>query len=119
MVSRLHARAGSRDEKALADLLVKGGSAYDIKDLRELLKGVLAAPPGMDEAAWTRLVAPEVSPALEAELLALAADMAAARPTQGAGANPAARLAALRGELRRRGVGGMLVPRADEHQGEY
>jgi Xaa-Pro aminopeptidase len=29
------------------------------------------------------------------------------------------RLAALRGELARRGVQGFLVPRADEHQGEY
>ena len=29
------------------------------------------------------------------------------------------RLAALRGELARRGVHGFLVPRADEHQGEY
>src|SRR5215469_4597458 len=29
------------------------------------------------------------------------------------------RLAALRGELARRGLDGFLVPRADEHQGEY
>ena len=32
---------------------------------------------------------------------------------------PAERLAALRGELARRGVDGFLVPRGDEHQGEY
>ena len=31
----------------------------------------------------------------------------------------AARLAALRGELKRRGLTGFVVPRADEHQGEY
>jgi Xaa-Pro aminopeptidase len=31
----------------------------------------------------------------------------------------AGRLAALRAELRRRGLAGFLVPRADEHQGEY
>ncbi|KZD11923.1 aminopeptidase P family protein [Oceanibaculum pacificum] len=31
----------------------------------------------------------------------------------------AARLAALRAELKRRGVDGFIVPRADEHQGEY
>src|SRR5258707_101927 len=29
------------------------------------------------------------------------------------------RLAALRGELKRRGVDGVLVPRSDEHQGEH
>src|SRR6266851_5656128 len=31
----------------------------------------------------------------------------------------AARVAALRGELVRRGLAGFIVPRADEHQGEY
>ncbi len=31
----------------------------------------------------------------------------------------AARLAALRAELTRRGLDGFVVPRADEHQGEY
>jgi Xaa-Pro aminopeptidase len=31
----------------------------------------------------------------------------------------APRLAALRAELKRRGIDGFLVPRADEHQGEY
>src|SRR5690625_7997045 len=31
----------------------------------------------------------------------------------------AKRLTALRNELRSRGLGGFLVPRADEHQGEY
>ncbi len=34
-------------------------------------------------------------------------------------ANGAPRVAALRGELDRRGVDGFIVPRADEHQGEY
>src|SRR5579872_7542322 len=31
----------------------------------------------------------------------------------------APRLAALRGELKRRGLDGFVVPRSDEHQGEY
>ncbi len=31
----------------------------------------------------------------------------------------AARLAALRAELTRRGLAGFIVPRADRHQGEY
>ena len=34
-------------------------------------------------------------------------------------AGSAERLAALRAELDRRGLDGFLVPRADEHQGEY
>ena len=35
-------------------------------------------------------------------------------PSQGA-----PRLAALRAELKRRGLEGFIVPRSDEHQGEY
>jgi Xaa-Pro aminopeptidase len=38
---------------------------------------------------------------------------------QGDASNCAPRLAALRGELANRGVHGFLIPRADEHQGEY
>jgi Xaa-Pro aminopeptidase len=37
----------------------------------------------------------------------------------GDASNCAPRLSALRGELAKRGVDGFLVPRADEHQGEY
>ena len=33
--------------------------------------------------------------------------------------NPAERLFALRAELAKRGLAGFVVPRADEHQGEY
>ena len=38
---------------------------------------------------------------------------------QGDASNCAPRLAALRAELANRGVHGFLIPRADEHQGEY
>ena len=38
---------------------------------------------------------------------------------QGDASNCAPRLAALRAELAHRGVHGFLIPRADEHQGEY
>ena len=34
-------------------------------------------------------------------------------------ANCAPRVAALRAELKKRGLDGFLIPRADEHQGEY
>jgi Xaa-Pro aminopeptidase len=57
---------------------------------------------------------------LKQQLAALAASLKAAQPADrfppGAAA---ARLLLLRAELARRGVQGFLVPRADEHQGEY
>ncbi|MDB5406980.1 MAG: putative aminopeptidase, partial [Rhodospirillales bacterium] len=101
-------------DEVLARLLAKAGSAYDVADVRDLVAGVLSAPPCDD---WPRLVAATVSPALHAQFVALAREIAAAAPAEGP--EPAARLAALREGLARRGVAGFLVPRADEHQGEY
>jgi Xaa-Pro aminopeptidase len=47
------------------------------------------------------------------------ARQAAESRKESAPAGHAARLAALRAELKRRGLSGFIVPRADEHQGEY
>ncbi len=96
----------------------QGGSA----GLRALLEGVVAAPEGLDPDAWLALVGDPPLPAdLKAKLRALKADMASALPPSFAATpeNAAGRLAALRAELARRGLGGFLIPRADEHQGEY
>ncbi|HYM04810.1 MAG TPA: aminopeptidase P family N-terminal domain-containing protein, partial [Stellaceae bacterium] len=101
----------------LAAVLRREGASYDPAALRELVAGVLAAPPGEPADAWMSLVVPSPSPALRSALSALASAMAAAaRPAM---PDAARRLALLRAELARRGVHGFLVPRADEHQGEY
>src|SRR6185437_13898597 len=60
---------------ALAELLRQEGASYDPAGVRALVAGVLAAPPGRDEAAWTTLVVPSPSPALRQALLALAATL--------------------------------------------
>ena len=100
-------------------LLREAGSGYDAEGIRSLLAGVLAAPPGPDPGAWFELVAPQVRPALATQLAALRADLAEARATPTSPSTTADRLTALRTELSRQGVHGFLVPRADEHQGEY
>jgi Xaa-Pro aminopeptidase len=111
--------AGYRGDAEMARLLREAGSPYDVAGVRGLVRGVLAAPrPPVEAFAWTALVAREVPPELRAQLAALAEAVAA-----GSGApapfSAAEKLAALRAELARRGVQGFLVPRADEHQGEY
>jgi Xaa-Pro aminopeptidase len=113
-----HRAAGAApSDAALAELLRQEGAPYDPAGVRALVAGVLAAPPGRDEAVWTALVVPSPSPALRQALLALAATMRA-KPSA-APLSPKERLARLRAELKRRRVHGFLVPRADEHQGEY
>jgi Xaa-Pro aminopeptidase len=107
-------------DEALARLLREAGSPYDVAQMRELVAGVLAAPPATPPTSWTVLAAPDPGPALVQQLLALAATMRRAPDAPafppGAGAE---RIAKLRAELTRAQVDGFLVPRADEHLGEY
>jgi Xaa-Pro aminopeptidase len=111
-------RPSATDDDALAALLARAGSALDAEALRALVAGVAAAPPGEEPRAWMALVAPEPPAELVAALAALEAEARAALAPAAAGAG-AARLAGVRAELARRGLDGFVVPRADEHQGEY
>jgi len=110
-----------RDLQALlADYGVEFGTAH----LRELVRGVAAAPPQWDPDGWMRLVVDDPAPELRS---ALAAALDRVRDLRQQNAmrrdeawdEPGRRLTALRAELRRRGLAGFVVPRSDEHQGEY
>jgi Xaa-Pro aminopeptidase len=107
----------------LAELLRRAGSACDPDGVRGLIEGILAAPPAVG-TSWHALVADPVPAELAAALEALKAEMARDRH-DGLGRADfvrlprAARLARLRDELAGRGLDGFVVPRADEHQGEY
>jgi Xaa-Pro aminopeptidase len=115
-----HNRTAYQGDEVLGRLLRSAGSAYAVADLAGLVAGVEAAPAPAEDDAWMALVAPTLSDALKEQLAAYRA---------GIGTSPAdamdnvtsaaARVAALRGELRRQGLAGFIVPRADEHQGEY
>jgi Xaa-Pro aminopeptidase len=105
-------------DEALNELLSESGSRFDAAGVRGLLAGVLAAPEGEDAEAWMTLVCEAPKDGLCGELRALRAELA--RPRRAAAkADHAARLAALRAELGRRGLDGFAIPHADEHQGEY
>ena len=112
-------RAAYQGDEALERLLRKAGSAYHVGDLAGLLAGVEAAPAAADGDGWMDLVAPAVSDALKAQLAAYRSEVARKRRVGDGSKTTAARVAALRTELRRRGLAGFIVPRADEHQGEY
>ncbi len=113
-----------RDRARLARLLKEAGSAYDADGVAALIAGVLAAPDEIG-TGWHVLVADPMpgaacrrarrrSPAacglvqrrhLQRRFRAIAAPGAA----QGLAAR----------NWRARGLDGFIVPRADEHQGEY
>ncbi|HVH76506.1 MAG TPA: aminopeptidase P family protein [Stellaceae bacterium] len=111
------------DRTRLRKLLEEAGSPYDPDALEGLLAGILAAP-AVVGAGWHALVAPKVSGELAAALDRLLKERAASyrdglEAKDFAVLPRPARLARLRGELARRGLDGFIVPRADEHQGEY
>ncbi|HUC73289.1 MAG TPA: aminopeptidase P family protein [Stellaceae bacterium] len=111
------------EQSELARLLREAGSTYDPAGVEALIKGVLGAPAEIG-TSWHSLVADPVTPALAQALEALRAEMAAGHRDglareDFARLSRAERLARLRQELTSRGLDGFIVPRSDEHQGEY
>jgi Xaa-Pro aminopeptidase len=107
-------------DDALAGLLRKAGSSLAPGDLRALIAGVLAAPePAVEPDAWMALVAKAPSPALQAQLRALKAELAVKLDDGLDAAWTPDRLRAFRAELAKRQLAGFIVARGDEHQGEY
>lgn len=104
-------------------LLREAGSAHDPSAVDALIEGVLAAPAEVG-TGWHVLVADPMPPAL-AEALEARRAAKAKEYRNGLAAEHferlprAARLVLLRRELVARGLDGFIVPRADEHQGEY
>jgi Xaa-Pro aminopeptidase len=111
------------DRTELARLLRAARSTYDPDSVEALIKGVLAAPLGVG-TGWHVLVANQMTPELAGQLEALRASMAAGYRDGLASADfeqlpRPERLRRLRKELTGRAFDGFIVPRADEHQGEY
>src|SRR3954447_7081057 len=100
-------------------LLRQRGRSPDPADLEGLMRGIVAAPEGLAGPEWVELFDPQADAALIRALTAWRAEMAKADDGLHASPAPAGRLADLRAELTRRGLAGFVVPRADEHQGEY
>ncbi|WP_332055655.1 aminopeptidase P family protein [Reyranella sp.] len=100
-------------------LLRQRGRAPEPADLEALMRGVAAAPEGLAGPEWVELIDPEAGAELTRALAAWRAELAGDDGGLHVSPAPPERLAALRAELKRRGLDGFVVPRADEHQGEY
>jgi Xaa-Pro aminopeptidase len=103
----------------ILQLLRQYGHTVEPAALDSLMRGVAAAPEGLAGPEWVELVKPGADTILTKALSDWRADLAKANDGLAASPAPASRLAALREELKRRGIDGFVVPRADEHQGEY
>ena len=111
------------ERSRLAQLLRQSGSPLDPDGVAALIGGVLAAPPEIG-TSWHTLVAdpapPDLAESLEAMRAYLAEDYRDGLTNEDFARLPrAARVALLREELKAQALDGFIVPRADEHQGEY
>jgi Xaa-Pro aminopeptidase len=107
----------------LGQRLKETGSAWRPDQVEGLIAGVLAAPEAVG-TSWHALVADPTPPRLSEALEELRGAMAAHyRDGLSSGdfrqLPKAERLARLRAELAAQGLDGFIVPRSDEHQGEY
>ncbi len=111
-------------DESLRRRLAENGLALTITEVRDLLSGIVAAPPPAScEPEWLVLIAPEPTPVLRDTLLALHDQMRRdVECDDGLMPHPeeaAERLQALRVELAKRELDGFIIPRVDEHQGEH
>ncbi|MBI1209043.1 MAG: M24 family metallopeptidase [Azospirillum sp.] len=93
------------------------GHSEPVEGLAAVIAGVAAAPADLDPDRWLDLLNVPHDGELATRLRRLRDRAAIGDP--GAAGDRAGRLAALRLELGRRQLAGFVVPRADEHQGEY
>ena len=100
-------------------LLRQRGRDPDPAALDSLMRGVAAAPEGLAGPEWVELIDPKADPELTKALTTWRAELAQTSGGLGQSPAPPERLAALRAELKVRGLDGFVVPRTDEHQGEY
>ncbi len=102
-------------------LLRDAGARVDLVGARELIRGLLATPAQSDDAALSSLIAPKADAVLLEALRDLrdriqesfADDGLARRKTE------PNRVADVRAALKRQNLNGFIVPKADEHQGEF
>ena len=107
-------------DRALDEQLRRAGSRYTAAAVRDLVAGVLAAPtPTADPEGWMALVVESAPPSLKVQLAALKQEMEGRQGDALSRPWTRARIDDLRLELKRRSLDGFIVPRGDEHQGEY
>ena len=101
-------------------LLRDSGARVDMVSAREILRGVLASPAAGDDEAWLSLIAPDDNDVIDAlkelntRIQTTLMDDGLSRKT-----TDPERVAELRKEMKRRDLDVFIVPKADEHQGEF
>ena len=104
-------------DAALKTALSQAGTDARIDDVRDLIAGVVGSATNDD--AWMTLITPTPDDALREQLNALKSLIKEDFATELRVRPSGERLEALRSELSAQDLDGFLIPRTDEHQGEF
>lgn len=102
-------------------LLREAQARVDLVGAREIIRGLLATPVADDDDAMRALIAPKADSDLMDGLRDLRDRIADTFNDDGLSRRKTdpERVAAVRAELKRQNLNGFIVPKADEHQGEF
>lgn len=108
-------------DRDLDRMLRDSGAPVDMVGAREILRGVLVSPAADDEDAWISLIAPDADEDIRAALRDLRERIQSSMLDDGLARRKTDpdRLQAFRAEMKRRDLDAFIVPKADEHQGEF
>lgn len=108
-------------DRDLDRLLRDSGARVDMVSAREILRGVLASPAAGDDDAWIPLIAPDAGDEIIDALKELNSRIQTTLMDDGLSRRTTDpdRLSELRKEMKRRDLDAFIVPKADEHQGEF
>lgn len=97
------------------------GARVDLVGAREIFRGLATTPVAEDEDAWRALIAPNASQKLLDDLSDLRSRVLESISDDGLNRTKTdpGRVSALRKELKHRDLDGFIIPKADEHQGEF
>lgn len=99
----------------LETLLKAAGETRPLDSIKDILRGIAAAPEDIGAPdQWLKLIKTGGNDDAITQLKALKTELAADNDNRAEN-----RMAALRAEMKKRGIDGFFVPRADEFQGEY
>ena len=104
-------------DNALKIALSQAGVDIGIDDIRDLISGVIGS--ATRDESWLTLITPYPDRTLQEQLKALKAQIQENLLTNLEVSPCGQRLAALRSKMKRAKLDGFMIPRTDEHQGEF
>ena len=105
----------SNIERCLANL----NPSIKWDDVVSIIDGVNASSLAPHDTSWLSMLGSEITPALESYLIDLLESRSAKTGIKAGHGNSKKKLTELRKILAKMNVDGLILPRADEHQGEY